>query len=139
MTQIIEHTGTIDKIENNLIQVLIIQETACSECHANGICTSIDKDKKMIEVECSDPIFKVGESVILFGQQSIGLQAVLLAFVLPFIVILITLIILNSIGANELISGAISIALLIPYYIILSLFNNKLKSKLKFNIRKVIQ
>ena len=136
MAQLIEHSGIINKIDNYSIHVLIAQESACSECHASGVCNAADKENKIIEVERSDQQLQVGDKVILFGKQSIGLVAVLLAFVIPFVLILITLIILRATGTNESLSGGISLAILIPYYSILSIFNKKLKTKFKFEIKK---
>jgi positive regulator of sigma E activity len=136
MAQMIEHTGIINKIEDNLIRVLIVQQSACSECHAKGSCTVADKMEKIIDVESTDRTFKTGDKVILFGRQSIGLQAVLLVFVFPFVLILITLIILQSFVANEAISGALALLVLIPYYGILSFFNKRIKAKFRFEIRK---
>ena len=136
MAQLIEHTGIINGIEDNLIQVLIVQQSACSECHARGSCTAADKKEKIIEVESTDRTFKAGDKVILFGRQSIGLQAVLLAFVFPFILILSTLIILQSFVVNETVSGTLALLVLLPYYGILSFFNKRLKAKFRFAIRK---
>lgn len=139
MSQLIEHSGTINHIQGHLIQVLITQESACSSCHANGACSAADKDDKIIEVESSDPTFQVGDRVMLYGQSSMGLQAVLLAFVIPFLIILLTLFILRLYVANEALSGTIALATLIPYYIILSFFNKKMKSKFQFFIKKDTQ
>jgi sigma-E factor negative regulatory protein RseC len=137
MDKLIEHSGIIDKIENNRIHVLINNQAGCSECQANGVCLTFDSDKKIIEMENSDSIYKPGDQVILFLEKSTGPQSVFLAFVFPFVLILFTLLILKSFVVNELISGAISIAVLIPYYCILSFFSEKLKTKFKFNIKKV--
>jgi len=136
MSQIIEHTGIINSIEGNIIRVLIIQESACNACHAKGACSASDQDEKIIEVENSDPSFHVGDAVVLFGQRSIGLQAVLLAFVIPFILILLVLIILRPFVANEALSGTLALSVLIPYFLILSFYNKKLKAKFQFFIRK---
>ena len=136
MNKVIEHTGIINHIEGIHIQVLIIQQSACSACHAKEACISSDQDEKIIEVDCSDPAFKVGQSVTVYGQRSMGLQAVLLVFVLPFILILITLLVLSSFVFNEALSGILALIVLIPYYIILSLFNKQLKSKFQFYIKK---
>lgn len=136
MNQQIEHTGIISRIDKNLIQVLINQESACSGCHANGACSAADMAEKLIDVESSDATYKVGDKVILYGQSSMGLLAVLLAFILPFMIILLTLFILRYYVASEAISGIISLTTLIPYYIILSFFRKKMKSKFQFNISK---
>ena len=136
MSQPIEHKGIVSQIDKNQIQVLIIQESACSGCHANAVCSVADRTEKMIEVESADTALKVGDEVTLYGQSSMGLLAVLLAFILPFLLILITLYILNFYITSEAISGLISIATLIPYYIILSTFRNKIKSKFQFHLSK---
>jgi len=136
MSQIIEHTGIINHIEGSHIRVSIVQQSACSDCHAKGACTAADMDEKYIDLESSDASFKIGDRVMLYGQSSTGLIAVLLAFVLPFLLILITLFILRYYVANEILSGAIALSVLIPYYIILSLFNKKMKARFRFYIKK---
>ncbi|HEY5592299.1 MAG TPA: SoxR reducing system RseC family protein [Paludibacter sp.] len=138
MSQIIEHTGIINHIEGSHIRVSIIQQSACSDCHAKGACTAADMDEKYIDLESSDASFKIGDRVMLYGQSSTGLIAVLLAFVLPFLLILITLFILRYYVANEILSGAIALSVLIPYYIILSLFNKKMKARFRFYIKKEV-
>ena len=67
MSQIIEHTGVINQITGNHIRVSIIQQSACSGCHAKGACTATDMDEKMIDIESSDSSFKVGDMVLLNG------------------------------------------------------------------------
>lgn len=139
MAQIIEHSGIINKIENNYIQVAIFQQSACAACHAKGSCSAADSKEKIIEVESTDSSYTVGEKVIVFARQSIGLNAVILAFAIPFMLVLITLIVLSLFVTNELISGAISLFVLIPYYYILSAFNKKIKTKFKFDIKREIE
>ena len=137
MSEIIEHSGIIHNIQVKHIQVQIVQMSACSSCHAKGACSASDMDDKLIDVETDRDDFKVGEPVILYGQSSMGLLAVLLAFVLPFLLMLATLLLLKSYTDNEAISGSIALATMLPYYFVLSRFNNKLKSKLKFHVKKL--
>jgi sigma-E factor negative regulatory protein RseC len=137
MSEKIEHTGFVAHVNGNNIQVQIVQQSACSSCHAKGACSASDMEDKLIDVESSDTSLRVGDAVLLTGESSTGLQAVLLAFVIPFLLILIALIVLRSFTANEAISGTIALSLLIPYYIILSFFNKKLKSKFRFEVEKI--
>lgn len=137
MAQKIEHTGIIIEKNGDKIKVQIAQLSACSSCHAKGACSASDVDEKIIDAETTDQNLKVGDLVQLTGKTSIGLFAVLIAFVIPFLLILSGLIILRSYTSNEAISGTISLALLIPYYLILSLFNKKLKNKLRFTVDKI--
>lgn len=136
MSQIIEHSGIVHQINGKHITVQILQESACSACHANGSCSAADMKDKYVDVESDVLGFEVGEQVTLYGQSSMGLLAVLLAFVFPFLLILLTLFVLKNQIDNEAISGSIALGTLLPYFIILSFFNKKLKSKLKFHIKK---
>lgn len=136
MTNKIEHTGIVTHIDSKVVKVSIIQKAACSDCHAKSACTASETDEKVIDVVNNGYHVSVGEKVTLTGQSSMGFLAVLLAFIIPFILILISLLVLRSFTDNEAISGSIALAVLIPYYIILSLFNNKLKNKFQFQIDK---
>jgi len=137
MSQKIEHTGIVTNIDGAKIKVLIVQLSACSSCHAKGACSASDKDEKYIDAETTDHNLKIGDQVQLTGESSMGLFAVLIAFVLPFLLILISLLITRNYTNNEAVSGTISLGILVPYFIILSLFNNKLKNKLKFTVQKI--
>ena len=137
MSEKIEHSGVIAHIQGNNIQVQIVQQSACSACHAKGMCSASDMEDKLIDVESSDSSLRVGDAVLLTGASSTGLQAVLLAFVIPFLLILIALFVLRSVTANEALSGTVALSLLIPYYITLSFFNKKFKSKFRFEIEKI--
>jgi len=132
----IEHTGIIESIQDHRFRILITQQSACSECDVKGACTISGQQEKIVEVESFDSSFKVGEKVLLAGKNTFGLLAVFLAFVIPFILILITLVSLKSLVSNEIISGGIALFILVPYYLILSLFNKKLKTKFNFEIKK---
>jgi sigma-E factor negative regulatory protein RseC len=136
MQKSIEHTGIINNIQGNLISVCIVQESACAGCHAKGVCSVSDKSEKIIEIENFDRTYKIGDEVIVFGNQGIGFQAVLLAFVLPFIIMLATLLFSTLYTSSEFISGITAISILVPYYLILSLFNKKHKSIFRFEIKR---
>ncbi len=137
MSQLIEHSGIVRNVNGKHIQVQIVQLSACSSCHAKGACSAADMDEKLIDVETDNLDYKVGDSVILYGQSSMGLFAVLLAFVIPFLLILLTLLIINNYTDNESLSGSIALGTLVPYFLILSRFNTKLKSRLKFQAKKL--
>jgi len=137
MSQLIEHSGIVRNVNGKHIQVQIVQLSACSSCHAKGACSAADMDEKLIDVETDNLDYKVGDTVILYGQSSMGLFAVLLAFVIPFLLILLTLLIINNYTYNESLSGSIALGTLVPYFLILSRFNTKLKSRLKFQAKKL--
>lgn len=134
---VIEHRGTVELIEEDKLWVSITQMSACSACHARSACGAADMSEKQIEAIYDDPTIKVGDNVMVYGQRKLGLKAVFWAFVLPFCVLLLTLLLLQHTQLNEGLSGTISLATLIPYYGILSLFKDKLKQRFVFHAYRI--
>ena len=138
MSESINHNGRIEKIEGDTIFVRIIQQSACSGCHAKGMCSASDQKEKIIEV--NDPNsdrFHVNEEVTLCGQSSLGLQAVLLAFVLPLIIVVAAIVAGTYLQWDETTSGLTGLLLLVPYYCILYFLREKLKRKFIFTLKKL--
>ncbi len=132
----IEHVGVVDKIFEDHIRVQILQQSACSGCHAKGACSSADMDDKFVDIQSTDiSKYNIGDVVMIYGKTSMGMLAVLLAFVIPFLLILVELIVFGKYMANETLAGLFALGSLVPYYFILSLFKNSLSKKLKFQIR----
>jgi len=67
--------------------------------------------------------------------KSMGKRAVFLGYILPFIVLLATLIISLNLFDDEGIAGLIAFGILIPYYFILYLFKDKLRNSFEFRLR----
>ena len=96
--------------------------------------------EKIIDANIMDDTLKVGDQVTIIGQKSLGFQAILLAYILPFIVIIATLFIVNVFTTNEIIIGTCALASLIPYFIVLRLMRNKIQAKFQFYaIKKIVQ
>jgi len=131
------HNGIIERIEYPFIFVRILQQSACSGCHAKSACTAADSQIKTIEIEDYSGNFQENEKVNICGKYTTGLQAVLLAFILPLLLILFSLIIGNSLTNNEMVIGMVSFIILFPYYSIIYLIRNKLKKKFTFSLSKI--
>lgn len=131
---VINHKGIVQGIGNNSVIVSIISATSCSGCHAEGQCTLSGKQEKTIEVTGSYNVTP-GESVTILMQKSMGFAALLYGYLLPLISVIAMLILLSSLGTPELASGLLSLAILIPYYIILFLFRKKIGKKFTFSLK----
>ena len=136
MTNTIEHQGVIIAIDNNIAHVKIEQTSACASCHAKGICGASEKTEKIIDAHITDDTLKIGDQVTIIGQKSLGFQAILLAYVLPFAQIIGILFIVNIFTDNEIIIGTCALASLIPYFAILRLMRNKIQAKFQFYATK---
>lgn len=56
-------------------------------------------------------------------------MAMLVAYVVPFVIVLLGLLILLALGVNEGIAGLVSIGLMVPYYVVLYLLRGRLETK----------
>lgn len=136
MSNIIKHLGVIESINDHLIQVKITQTSACSGCHVQSMCLSTDKKERIIEVYSHDDSFVCNEKVWVCGKEHWGLQVIGWAFFAPFLLVLLTLLLL-SIYYTEKIAGIGALSVLIPYYIALYFSKNKFKKKFTFTIEKL--
>lgn len=138
MTNTIEHQGIIISIDGSIAHVKIEQTSACASCHVKSVCGASEKSEKIIDANIMQDDLKIGDQVTIIGQKSLGMQAILLAYVLPFVIIVATLFIANIFTSNELIIGTCALASLIPYFILLRLMRNKIQAKFKFYAIKKI-
>ena len=130
----IGHSGTIEKIEGDILFVKIEISSACASCHARGACGVLDSKEKIIEVDAKGENFAVGDVVEVVLDEYLGYQALILGYVVPFFVVLISLVCFTVVGFEELLAGVYSLVLLIPYYLILYSQKDRLKKKFVFKI-----
>lgn len=132
----IEHDGFIKKIEIDKIIVEIASTSACGSCQIKGYCAVSEVEMKDIEVfTYHKQDYKIGQKVTVVLAENLGLKAVFLGYFLPFIFMVAALFILMTITKNELWSGLGAIGILIPYYLILSLFKKKISKEFTFKIK----
>ncbi len=140
MTNTIQHEGIIEDINNATIKVKIIQTTACSACSAKGYCSSSESKEKYIDVPYSNTrstTFQKGDTVLIVGESSMGLKAILLAFVIPFITVISSLFVFMGLLEDELYAALLALGCLVPYYFILWLLKNKIKDEFTFKIKPI--
>lgn len=139
MSNNIEHLGIVENIEGRHIIVRIVQTSACSTCVAASHCNASESKVKLIDVYSDDSNgFSTGENVRLVGSTSMGMQAVMWAFGVPFLVLVIVLTVLQvGLGLNEVSSALIALGSLVPYYFTLYLLRNKMSNKFSFIIEPI--
>lgn len=138
MADTIKHQGVVESIEGKHIRVRITQTSACASCDIKGYCSSADTKEKIIDIYLpQNNTFAVGDNVWVVGHMTMGLLAVLCAFLLPLIILVISLFLLMYILNDEFLSACLSIVLVAFYYIVLKmLFKGPWKEKLTFTIQR---
>ena len=135
----VSHKGRIIGLTPKTTSVEIISESACSSCHAKGLCGMSEHSSKVIEVP-SDPfvIYGLGEEVNVVLKASMGHKAVFIAYVGPLIVLTAVLLGLLGLGVAELVAGVSAFAAIAVYYLFIWLLRDRLKSEYVFKIEKQI-
>ena len=115
----IKHLGIVENIQGSHLSVRIVQTSACAACSAKGHCSSADSKDKIIDIiDTAASSYQVGEKVMVVGETSMGMMAVVLAFVLPFVLLIFSLFLLMALIENELYAALLwlSLYLIISFY-----------------------
>lgn len=132
----IKHKAFVKEVDGNSMTVTIVNESACSSCHAQGACTMSEFQEKEIEISHFNRQYSPGEEVTVIFQETQGFKALFYGYVLPFLMVMITLIVMFSLSNNEMASGLLALGILIPYYTTLYYFRHHLNKVFKFEVEE---
>ncbi len=133
----IAHTGTIIEITPDFTSVQIVSSSACSACHAKGLCGMSEEQEKVIILP-TDPytVYEVGDEVRVYTKMTMGLKAVWISYAVPLMILIILILSLSSIVDNEFLRGGLAIGGVAVYYFIIWLLRDKLSDQFEFYIKK---
>lgn len=137
MSNKIKHTGIVDEVEENCVHVRILQSSACSGCKVAAHCNASETKEKVIDVVTADARnYQRGDNVVVVADSAVGFRASLYGYLLPLLLMVITLIALLAITKSEGIAALSAIGVLVPYYLMVYLLRNQIKNKLNFEIQQ---
>ena len=133
----VSHKGRVVGITPQITTVAIEQHSACSACHAAGLCGMADVAEKAVEL-ATNPYasYKVGDEVDLVLKASMGMKAVWLAYFIPLLVLLAVILGLIALGVGEVAAGLSGIGATGVYYFLLWLFRDRLRNEYVFTIKQ---
>lgn len=137
MDEKIEHQGVVDEVSGDYVRVTIVQVAACAECKAKSLCVSSESKEKVIEVKGSYPNLKVGDAVKVCGSMQMGRRAVLLAFTLPMVILL--LIGFVCLGMLNMSEGWVMLLMLLSltvYFTVMYMLRGRIEREFRFWIDK---
>jgi len=132
----ISHTGVVEAIKGDCVSVRIVQTAACAACKVAGHCSAAESKEKVVMVDDHDAAMRcsVGDQVSVAMTADRGRNAIMLAFVLPFIVLVATLVVCLRITGDEGIAALAGLASLIPYYACVYLLKDRIARHFVFVI-----
>ena len=132
----ISHKGRIISVTPEVTVVEIVSTSACSACHAKGVCGVADSKIKEITVP-TDPYSEhsPGDEVDVFLKKSMGMKAVWISYVIPLFILMILILSLSSVTVHEVYAGLGAIAGVVLYYLLIYIFRDRLSKDFVFYIR----
>lgn len=132
----IRHSGIVDTVEGDCVKVRILQTSACAHCKIAGHCNASDSKEKIIDVYgvADAARFRAGDDVVVSASVDTASQALLFGFGFPFIVLMGVLFGVYSLTGDEAVAALSGLASLIPYYILLRVFRDRLAGRMKFEV-----
>lgn len=131
------HVGIVKKIDDEKISVVLEDTSHCVNCNAKTGCVMGVSKETIIEIKNTSKFsFNINEKVLIHCNESMELNAVFWAYVLPFVLIIITIVLTYYFSNNELITGVLGLGILLPYYLLLYLLKFKFQNTFSFSIHK---
>ena len=145
MDELIRHSGIVMSVSGDIAHVRIVQTSACQACKAKSMCMSSESREN--EMDCiigerrsanGEWPLKPGDEVEVEVRERLAWKAVLLAYILPFIVMMGLIAALDMMTDwSEAVVGTLSLCGIALYYIGLSVFKHRLQKQFVFTARKV--
>ena len=133
----IKHRGRIIEMTPEQTLVEIIVSSACSQCHAKGLCGMSEEQEKLISLP-TDPYaaYNVGDQVQVCTKMTMGLKAAWISYVIPLAILMILILSLSLVLENEAMRGVVAIAGVGLYYFLIWLFRDRLRSEFVFYMKQ---
>ncbi len=132
----ITHKGRIIEMtpEQTLVEIMV--SSACSECHAKGLCGMSEDQEKLISLP-TDPYatYNVGDEVQVCTKMTMGLKAAWISYVIPLAILMILILSLSMIFESEALVGLASVGGVGLYYAVIWLLRDRLNDEFTFYIK----
>ena len=129
--------GIVRKVSEGKVWVEIVVSSACGGCAAKSLCNISEKKNEIVEAEnLTGEEFSIGETVHIQMRQQLANKAVVLGYLLPFIVLIVGLFGCNALTHIEWLSVLVGIGLTAIYYVILKLMDKRLAQQFTLYVSK---
>ena len=131
----ITHQGFVTDIRQNEAHITLVEAKACGGCHMRDFCSEATDDDKHICVPSDD--LHVGDQVRIAITPHAGLRATFWAYVMPFLLMLSTLVVCKWLTLSDQLSALFALAILVPYFLSLSGFSRFFRKTIDLKVMKL--
>ena len=140
LERVASHHGTVQNVRKGLVAVQIEAVSACATCQAHAHCGFAESKNKTVEVPTADwQQYHTGDAVTVHIDESRGMLAVWIAYVLPALLLLAVIIGLSLAHLPEWAVILTAFATLGLYILILYLRRRKVERHFTLTITPLTQ
>lgn len=134
MSSEIRHLGVIESISEERVSVRILQTSACAACKIASRCNASEAKEKIVEVHSASAakFRNIGDHVMVCTSRGVISKAMRIGFVLPFLLMVFTLIVAILVTGSELKAGLLSVGVLVPYYLVVWMLRDRIGRQVSF-------
>lgn len=131
----VSHTGIVEGVADGCVSVRILQTSACAACKVAGHCNAAEAKEKRVDVWCADAArYTIGQQVTVAASMAVARKALVLGFVMPFLLVVAVLVTVLYLTKNEGTAAMAALGSLIPYYLLLWLYRDRIQRDITFQI-----
>ncbi len=121
--------GIVENIENNLAKVRVDKKDECDKC---GMCMFPKGASKVLIDAVNEVGAEVGDTVKIEVKPKAKTLGIILVFLVPLLLILISAFITFHLSKNEYLIALVSLLTLCFWYFVLAIIDKKLKKSVGF-------
>ena len=138
MSEVVQHSGVVARVEEHRVVVRITSRSACGSCAARQACGLAEATEKEVEIYTEQAAaYRAGDAVMVGVRKRIGGRAVLIAYVGALVVLVGVLVVATAMGLNEGLAVVVTLGAVAAYYGVLWLFRKKIEHTIQFTITQI--
>ncbi|MCR4920658.1 MAG: SoxR reducing system RseC family protein [Bacteroidaceae bacterium] len=135
LSKTIVHEGVVREVRPKGVVVGVVQSSACSSCAAARLCRSSESRERLIDVATPHAsAFRAGQEVTLVGSVGQSRTAVVVAYVLPLVLLLLVLFGVHALTSDDALAALAALLFVGLYYGVLYGLRGRLSSRFCFDV-----
>lgn len=137
LERIASHAGTVKAVASGSVEVVIESTSACASCAAHAKCGFAESKNKTVAIPTDDwQQYHEGDTVTVHIDESRGMLAVWIAYVLPAVIMLAAIAIMTLLGSPEWAVALAALAVLAIYVGLLYILRRRIGRRFTLTVSK---
>lgn len=130
----ISHLGSVVKVSDKDISVKIRTEDGCDTCPISFCCVA--KNEAVVAIKNNNGQYQKNDEVEVLIDDNVEKLGILLSYVLPSVLIFVSLAVVSAYGISDTIAAWVSLACVAVYYAILLICRKKIGKICRIELKK---